>query len=63
LVFLTIFVPYTTYVGNLLATRVEIKKETKTVSGQKKEICCIEPLKLDYKEQNGNFDLKTLEKK
>ena len=38
LVFLTIFVPYTTYVGNLLAKRVEIKKEIKIVNGQKEKI-------------------------
>jgi amino acid transporter len=61
LVFLTIFVPYTTYVGNLLATRVEIKKETKMVNGQVKKIN-IEPKGLDdNKEAKGKFDLKALE--
>jgi len=65
LVFLTIFVPYTTYVGNLLAKRAEIKKETKIVSGHKeikivngqKEKIPIEHLLPNFQEKEEDFEL------
>jgi hypothetical protein len=58
-------VPYTTYVGNLLAKRVEIKKETKIISGHKeikivngqKEKIPIEHLLPNFQEKEEDFEL------
>jgi hypothetical protein len=51
-------VPYTTYVGNLLAKRVELelKKETKIISGQKIKIS-IDPLILNFNFEKSNVEI------